>query len=211
MGIKDDLAKAREAVNDIITWDDVIKLLCEKHQVSKIEIARWLTLKQVHLYIDSYLLNPTIPMVEKSSGDLAANYLAKITNPSWMDSFAHIQNAGQRVTKREAVNLNKLNSFLESQGIGILGSESETTIKENPDNETQPQKRIRMIVEALTGDEGYADKLALPTSAKGKLKAELLKKHPQIFTNSTFDKAWSDASASGIIGIAEKEKYMPRK
>lgn len=211
MGIKDDLATAREAVKDIITWGDAIKLMCEKYQISKTDAARWLTIKQVHLYIKSYLLNPTIPTLTKGSTDITENYLLKITNPSWIDSFAHIQNAGMPVTKLEAVNLNELNAFLESQGIGIIGSKSEMAVKENPDNETQPQKRIRIIVETLTGNEGYADKLALPTRAKGKLKTELLKKHPQTFTDSTFDKAWSDASANGIIGIAEKEKYMPRK
>jgi len=67
-----------------------------------------------------------------------------------------------------------------------------------------------MILEALSGDNGYANIKELPTGAKRKLKDELLKDHPKIFTDSTFDKSWTETSAQGLIGLAEKEKFTPK-
>jgi len=67
-----------------------------------------------------------------------------------------------------------------------------------------------MILEALSGDNGYANIKELPTGAKRKLKDELLKDHPKIFTDSTFDKSWTETSAQGLIGLADKEKFKPK-
>ena len=116
--------------------------------------------------------------------------------------------------KYVALNINDLDAFLQHEGIpSILQEERESDtnpIASNQENESLPQKRQRMILEALSGDNGYANIKELPTGAKRKLKDELLKDHPKIFTDSTFDKSWTETSAQGLIGLAEKEKFTPK-
>ena len=189
--------------------------MCAQNQTSKAEVARWLILKQAYPYMNSYSLNPTIPLAEKVDADATASFFQRIISPSWLDFVANLQNSGRRINKIESVDIYELNAFLASNKVEPIVLETPASNKDarqqNDISETLPQKRVRMIVEALSGDEGYSDILALPTDAKGKLKDELLKNHPQIFTESTFIKAWSDASASGMIGIAEKKKFTPRK
>ena len=219
MGIRDDLAKARDDVKNILPWEKAIELMCARNQVSASEIARWLVLKEVQKYINTYILNPSIPIAGKVSSEVTVNFLQKIISPSWLDAIQKFQiinqQFNQRDVKMEAIDLIELNAFLESNGAAPITLEISVVSKNaNPLDEvteTLPQKRIRIIVESLSGDEGYSDKLSLPTSAKSKLKTELLKKHPKIFTESTFNKAWADASASEIIGIADKKKFTPRK
>jgi hypothetical protein len=65
VGIRDDLIAAQEAVKDIITWERALELLCASQRVTKLEAARWLILKKADRLLKSYLLIPSIPIVEE--------------------------------------------------------------------------------------------------------------------------------------------------
>jgi len=213
VGIKDDLIAAQEAVKDIITWERALELICASQRVTKIEAARWLILKQADRTLKSYFLTPSIPLAEEHAENNTTAYLQDIVSPS-MQAFIDKFRLAGRQTKHVALNINDLDAFLQHEGIpSILQEERESDtnpIASNQENESLPQKRQRMILEALSGDNGYANIKELPTGAKRKLKDELLKDHPKIFTDSTFDKSWTETSAQGLIGLADKEKFKPK-
>ena len=213
MGIRDDLVKAEDAVKDIITWGQALELVCESQQVTKTEAARWLLLKRADQLLTSYFLQPTIPLAVECACDDAAAYLQDIVNPS-LFSFIAKYKLADGPAKFVAVNINNLDAFLQHEGMpSILQEDREfdTNLVASRDNdETLPETRLRVIIESLSGDDGYADIHALPIEAKGKLKTELLKSHPKIFTVSTFNKAWSEASGQGLIALSDKDKFTPK-
>jgi len=213
VGIRDDLIAAQEAVKDIITWERALELLCASQRVTKLEAARWLILKKADRLLKSYLLIPSIPIVEEHAEAKATAFLQNIVSPSVLAFFSKFQFA-DRETTFVAVNINQFDGFLHSEGIpSILQAQRESDIipvASSEENEPLPQKRLRIIIESLSGDNGYANIHALPTEAKRKLKTELVADHPKIFTDSTFDKAWTEASGQGLIGLADKKKFTPK-
>jgi len=69
-------------------------------------------------------------------------------------------------------------------------------------------RRARQIT-MITGTAltlGY-DLLNIPESGKAKIKAECLK-DTDLFTDSAFKKAWSNASVGELISITDKKKYL---
>lgn len=71
------------------------------------------------------------------------------------------------------------------------------------------EMREKLLVDVATHLEYLPPQL--PLGAKKKIKLHCIDKHPDIFSDSTFDKAWQTASKSGVLRIINSEKYHPNK
>lgn len=106
------------------------------------------------------------------------------------------------------ITISTQNIIIDLQEIERL--ENDQAAKISADDRTPLQERIEIIVQEL--GKHHPDLLALPFGAKVRLCEQLCKEQPQLFTESTFEKAWTAGTSCEIprFRLTKAERFRPR-
>ena len=145
MSIAADLQNAENEYNGFIRWGRVVKLLAEQYNLTEKEVARWLILKDAHLYFTSYELEPHIPRAKQCTDETQAKRVIEsfiLQENSFAATLRMVTGQSSASNLNVGVHLNQLNQFLQSNSVEELVIQTRTTKNLTaPIELTRPQQR----------------------------------------------------------------------
>ncbi|HEY5851072.1 MAG TPA: hypothetical protein VIT62_09970 [Lysobacter sp.] len=220
MAIHEDLQEAKAGSGTMISVSAAVRRLADQASVSAQDAAHWLALKGAHRQVPAYMVYPlgydheklVLSTDERGVWHYQAVY-DELLAIAYKDNLVVLMGSMSAWTKmpraRVAWVKAEIDAFIAENG----GVPSQTGGAESPAT-ADPRSRGGAGIMEMRKDKLEAainqvvdDPMNIPVGVKVRLKKDLCMQDPGTFTASTFDKAWSDLSASGQIGIVGKETF----
>lgn len=221
MSIQEDLKQAKSEADALVTVKDAVAQFANVARITNAQAAHWLVLKGVHQQVPAYLLYPLgyaktkLPLTQDRKGYQAVyDSLFEVVNPSML-SLAPVL-MGMLQARKPDPEVTWVRSEIQAFIVQNGGANTEAKMDEgdvptrgavstaNGDSGIRQVRKDKLLAALRSA---YDDIMHIPVGGKATTKSMLCDSDPQTFTDSTFDAAWKELSASDAIAIVGKESF----